>query len=194
MTQQKIAHRLLLLTLLVAFTFFLLANNVTFAQGTPSPTVPPVPALQDDKFRPSSGLHDSTLPSPKGSSLSEADKEKKEEVRQDELWKTQKMQLATGILYFGAVLLLLQMAAMLFKGQYWDQWSYRLFGLSIIVISSIFLIIVGYNQEQIAGVMGLLGTALGYLLGKSDVGNPVKPDSTTPPPPSAPQRNPVVAP
>ncbi|MFI5304451.1 MAG: hypothetical protein ACHQYP_06610 [Nitrospiria bacterium] len=42
----------------------------------------------------------------------------------------------------------------------------RTFGTVLIIISAIFLVVVGYNDTQISPVMGLLGTIAGYLLGK----------------------------
>ena len=42
----------------------------------------------------------------------------------------------------------------------------RIFGTILIISSSIFLIVAGYTNQQIAPAMGLLGTLAGYLLGK----------------------------
>ncbi|WP_413745849.1 hypothetical protein [Synechococcus sp. MIT S9507] len=41
----------------------------------------------------------------------------------------------------------------------------RIFGTVLIISSSIFLIVAGYSNQQIAPAMGLLGTVAGYLLG-----------------------------
>lgn len=41
----------------------------------------------------------------------------------------------------------------------------RLCSLPLIIVSAIFLVVVGYSAEQIAPVMGLLGSIAGYLLG-----------------------------
>ncbi|EKE76147.1 hypothetical protein [Gallaecimonas xiamenensis] len=41
----------------------------------------------------------------------------------------------------------------------------RVCALPLIITSATFLIVVGYSQQQIAPVMGLLGTVAGYLLG-----------------------------
>lgn len=48
----------------------------------------------------------------------------------------------------------------------------RLNGLVLVIISSIFLVIVGYSQEQISPVMGLLGAIAGYLLGNTKAEEP----------------------
>ena len=42
----------------------------------------------------------------------------------------------------------------------------RIFGTILIISSSVFLIVAGYTNQQIAPAMGLLGTVAGYLLGK----------------------------
>jgi len=42
----------------------------------------------------------------------------------------------------------------------------KIFGTTLIIVSAIFLVIAGYDDKQIAPVMGLLGTIAGYLLGK----------------------------
>ena len=42
----------------------------------------------------------------------------------------------------------------------------KIFGTTMIIVSAIFLVVAGYDDKQIAPVMGLLGTIAGYLLGK----------------------------
>lgn len=41
------------------------------------------------------------------------------------------------------------------------------YGLILILSYSIFILIAGYDKEQIAPVYGLMGTAMGYIFGKS---------------------------
>ncbi|WP_425399576.1 hypothetical protein [Aeoliella sp.] len=45
-----------------------------------------------------------------------------------------------------------------------DQY-FRAYSLTLIVFAGLFLIVVGWNQDQLAGMMGLLGTLAGYILG-----------------------------
>lgn len=54
------------------------------------------------------------------------------------------------------------------KKEAWENAIYRLVGLTVIVIAAIFIVVAGYSETQIAPVMGLLGTALGYILGKEN--------------------------
>lgn len=44
---------------------------------------------------------------------------------------------------------------------------FKLFGLIIVVGSSIFLVSAGWSQQQITPVVGLLGTAIGFVFGKN---------------------------
>jgi len=44
--------------------------------------------------------------------------------------------------------------------------------VTLIIIATLFLITAGYNNDQIAPAMGLLGTIAGYLLGKSNSPSP----------------------
>jgi len=47
-----------------------------------------------------------------------------------------------------------------------EQAFVKLAGLTIVISSGILLIVSGYSQNQIAGMIGLLGTVAGYLLGR----------------------------
>lgn len=44
----------------------------------------------------------------------------------------------------------------------------RVLGTVLILVFSVFLVVAGYSNQQIAPVLGLLGTVAGYLLGKTD--------------------------
>lgn len=48
----------------------------------------------------------------------------------------------------------------------------RLCALPLIIVSAIFLVVVGYSAEQIAPVLGLLGSIAGYLLGAANKDQP----------------------
>ena len=47
---------------------------------------------------------------------------------------------------------------------------FKLAGLTLVLTVGLALIVVGYSQDQIASMMGLLGTAAGYLLGHTKHG------------------------
>ena len=52
---------------------------------------------------------------------------------------------------------------------------FKLTTVTLVITSSLFLVIAGYSSEQIAPVIGLLGTIAGYLLGKASDSNDKKP-------------------
>jgi len=76
------------------------------------------------------------------------------------------MYLGGGVLAFG-LLISLVMAFLLRRERSTDQ-VLRTFCIPLIIITTVFLVIVGYTDQQIAPVIGLLGTIAGYLLGRGD--------------------------
>jgi len=76
--------------------------------------------------------------------------------------------LSLGVLLFGIVILVLEVFVLLRQKQGWGVNSTRIVGLTLVVIAGVFLITAGYSESQIAPMIGLLGTIVGYLLGKSD--------------------------
>ncbi len=54
----------------------------------------------------------------------------------------------------------------------------KLYVIPLIVLLSVFLVIVGYSQTQLAPVLGLLGTVVGYLLGKDSGPSALTAEST----------------
>jgi hypothetical protein len=71
-----------------------------------------------------------------------------------------------GILVFGAFIISLEVYVMLVQKRYWDVWSFKIVGLTLVVVCGMFLVVAGYDQNQIAPMMALLGTVAGYMLGK----------------------------
>jgi len=76
--------------------------------------------------------------------------------------------LSLAVLVFGILLLMLEVAVIFRQRQGWGSNSMRIVGLTLVVIAGVFLITAGYSESQIAPMIGLLGTIVGYLLGKSD--------------------------
>jgi hypothetical protein len=44
----------------------------------------------------------------------------------------------------------------------------RCFGLTLVIAGTVFLIVAGFDSEQIAPAIGLFGTIAGYILGRSE--------------------------
>jgi len=81
---------------------------------------------------------------------------------------TTELYLSLAVLLFGLIILGLEIGVMFKLGKGWGTNSIRISGITLVIISGLFLITAGYSQNQIAPMVGLLGTIAGYLLGKSD--------------------------
>jgi hypothetical protein len=80
-------------------------------------------------------------------------------------WSTSNaMTMSSAVLGFGIFVILI--AAFLVRSGKSAESVLRIFGTILIIIASLFLVVAGYDSQQIAPVMGLLGTIAGYLLGK----------------------------
>lgn len=142
--------RPLFLTLLIlVFVNNILAqrsNSQTSQMPTPSPTPsvePPIKHQASEIIRPSS-------------------------LRESDSFRTlYETQLGWGVLAFGTLIIGLEIAVMLRLRKGWGTQSIRITGITLVVISGLFLIVTGYSQEQIAPMIGLLGTIVGFLLGKT---------------------------
>jgi len=87
-----------------------------------------------------------------------------------EWWSTsQAMTMSTIMLVF--FLIVLGMMTHLIKFGKDPEVILKIFGMILIIAVSSFLVVTGYNSEQIASVIGLLGTIAGYLLGKNGSSN-----------------------
>jgi hypothetical protein len=81
------------------------------------------------------------------------------------------------ILIYGAILSLFS-GVIALKTKGWSQEATKVFTVTVIVTAGLFLMTAGYSSEQIAPMYGLLGTIVGYLLGKTDSSEQ---DTKTPP-------------
>ncbi len=70
------------------------------------------------------------------------------------------------VLAFGFALIVLFTRAIGPPGGPWRSVYLRLVVLTIVVTAGLFVVVAGYTQDQIAPMMGLLGTLVGYLLGR----------------------------
>lgn len=79
--------------------------------------------------------------------------------------------LCFGILFY-AVLIIGLTAFLIYKKKisapiHDNQWFVRVLVVPMCIVAAVFLTIAGYDQQQIAPVVGLLGTIIGYLLGSA---------------------------
>jgi len=61
----------------------------------------------------------------------------------------------------------LEVIFMIKMGKGWGADANRMFGTTIIIVAALFLVASAYTQDQIAPVVGLLGTIGGFILGKT---------------------------
>lgn len=78
--------------------------------------------------------------------------------------------MAMSVLAFGLIVILLEVWVMVRSDKYWEAYSFKLVGVTIIITAGMFLIIAGYSDEQLSPIMGLLGTTIGYILGRESEG------------------------
>lgn len=88
--------------------------------------------------------------------------------------------LSSIILVFG--LIIFAIMAWLVARRHEHMAVLKVCALPLIIVSAIFLVIVGYSADQIAPVLGLLGSVAGYLLGSASkqAPDPAVPATKTP--------------
>ena len=74
---------------------------------------------------------------------------------------------SVAVLVFGFLVLRMQVQFYSIRELKWDGNVHRSFVATLVIIAGLFLISAGFNQDQIAPVIGLLGTVVGYVLGSS---------------------------
>jgi hypothetical protein len=78
-------------------------------------------------------------------------------------WSTgNAMTMSASVLLFGLVVLLVLVYQI--KRYAISEHESKLFIIVLVVVSALFLVVSGYSDSQIAPVMGLLGTIVGYIL------------------------------
>lgn len=103
-------------------------------------------------------------------------------INSDQVWSKDLVQfLGVAVLAFGLIAMVLMF--MLFVRRQSTELVLRAFGIPLIIVSAVFLVVAGYTEQQIAPVMGLLGTIAGYLLAKTE-----PPTNGAPPNPPSPAR------
>ena len=69
---------------------------------------------------------------------------------------------------FGTLLLFGEILVVYKANKGWDTRSFRVVGLTLVMIIAVLLIAAGYAQEQMAPVFAILGSITGYLIGRRD--------------------------
>jgi hypothetical protein len=82
--------------------------------------------------------------------------------------KIMDMTQSTAVLIFGAVVILAEIAVMIWRGRGREQLFVRIVGLSLIVIGTIFLTVANASSDRLNAAYALLGGAFGYLVARPD--------------------------
>jgi hypothetical protein len=83
---------------------------------------------------------------------------------------TNAMTMSSIVLFFGLVVL--GLSAWLVKSGQSATSVLRIFGTILVIVMATFLVVAGYDDKQIAAPLGLLGTIVGYLLGRESDRSP----------------------
>lgn len=97
---------------------------------------------------------------PPGGDANDAPFDMKKVLTRFEFW------LALLIVFFGTVVVIIQYS-LLRKRDFDGNDILKVFGVTLIIVGTLFLIAAGFGDKQIASAMGLFGTLAGYLLGKT---------------------------
>jgi hypothetical protein len=78
--------------------------------------------------------------------------------------------LSVAVLLFGFLIIALEVVVMLWLQKGWGAQSVRIVVITLIVTAALLLIVAGYSEKQIAPVIGLFGTIVGFVLGNTSKG------------------------
>lgn len=101
--------------------------------------------------------------SPNGDVVLKAPKEEKKDIN-DGWWSPQNaMTICASVLVFGlAVIVITAHLGSKPHGEDFNKFNL----VVLVIIASLFVVVAGYTEQQITPVIGLLGTIVGYVLGK----------------------------
>ncbi len=85
----------------------------------------------------------------------------------DQKWIEHSQFMSILILSFGFLVICAYILVMIWLGKGWGSNSTQVVIVTLVLVSSIFLVTAGFSEKQIAPVVGLLGTIIGYLLGNN---------------------------
>lgn len=80
---------------------------------------------------------------------------------------SQMLDVAKWLLVFSFLLIMAILAFLMFLKKGLGNFAFQIIGLIIVVNASLFLILTGYDQDQITPIIGLLGTIVGFIFGSN---------------------------
>ncbi len=88
---------------------------------------------------------------------------------------SQEVWLSISVLLFGLAVVIGQIYLLQRRGEPVSE-SMKYLSVTLVIVGALFLVTAGYGNDQIAPIIGLLGTVAGYLLGRQRSESP----ATTP--------------
>jgi hypothetical protein len=150
---------------LIVFGSVFILSLVRFESGAAAKT-------QDDPPQPSASVGAPTQPAgntnrPPGAAADAAQTPTNLEMKDDYLTPTE---INLTLMVIGLALAALVMQFLLLKKipKLRAEDTLRVFGVTLILMGTLFFITAGYSSSQIAPAIGLFGTVAGYLLGRVD--------------------------
>jgi len=83
----------------------------------------------------------------------------------DRIFSDIEIQLTYGVLVFGTFIIILQFVLML-RAKFNSETMIKMSTVTLVIVSTLFVITAGFDSRQIAPAMGLFGTIVGYVLGR----------------------------
>ena len=83
----------------------------------------------------------------------------------DRVLTNPEIQLSLIVLAFGGLLMVLEVVVAL-RSRFSDESVIRMMILTLVIVATLFTVTAGFSKEDIAPVIGLFGTIIGYLLGR----------------------------
>lgn len=84
---------------------------------------------------------------------------------------SQEIALSISVLVFGLAVVIGQIFLLQRRGEPVSE-SMKYLSVTLVIVGALFLVTAGYGNDQIAPIIGLLGTVAGYLLGRQRSDSP----------------------
>lgn len=93
---------------------------------------------------------------------------KKASSKEVSLMSDREFKLGLSLLLFGVIVIIVEFLIIKKLDNVRSEGAIKFISVTLIIIGGLFLITSGFSGEEIAPIVGLLGTVAGYLLGKND--------------------------
>jgi Matrixin len=94
----------------------------------------------------------------------ERERERERDIRKENVSLAQ--WLGPAVLLFTLLIVLIEAGIMVLRGQQWEDGTFKLIGLTLIVNAGVFLTVSIVDRELMSPMFGLMGALAGYILGR----------------------------